>query len=148
MVHLQLRPVLEYAAPVWQNIPDFLSYRIESIQKRAMRIIFPLMSYNEALNALNLTTLSDSRVHLCQVYIDRLRNENHPLHFMLPKQEEVVHNYNLRSGISFSTRPTCRTRGEANARSKIIIMHNLLLCGEHKMQGVILIPESININLA
>lgn len=36
-----VRPVLEYAAPVWQNIPDFLSYKIESIQKRAMRIIFP-----------------------------------------------------------------------------------------------------------
>ena len=30
--------------------------------------------------------------------------------------------------------PTGRTRGAANARSKIIIMHNLLLFGEHKMQ--------------
>ena len=36
-----VRPVLKYAALVWQNIPDFLSYKIESIQKRAMRIIFP-----------------------------------------------------------------------------------------------------------
>ena len=27
------------------------------------------------------------------------------------------------------------------------IMHNLFLFGEHKMQGVILILESININL-
>ena len=45
--------------------------------------------------------------------------------------------------------PTGRTRGAANARSKIIIiMHNLLLFEEHKMPGVILIPESININLA
>ena len=44
--------------------------------------------------------------------------------------------------------PTGRTRGAANARSKIIFMHNLLLFGENKMQGVILIPESININLA
>ena len=44
--------------------------------------------------------------------------------------------------------PTGRTRGVANARSEITIMHNLLLFGEHKMQGVILIPESININLA
>ena len=48
-----VRPALEYAAPLWQNIPDFLSYKIVSIQKRAMRIIFPLMNYNEALNALN-----------------------------------------------------------------------------------------------
>ena len=102
--------ILEYAAPFWQNIPDFLSYKIECIQKRVMRIIFPLMNYNEALNALNLTTLSDRRAHLCQVYINRLRNENHPLHLMLPKQEELVHDYNLRSGISRSTRPTCRTK--------------------------------------
>ena len=105
-----VRPVLEYAAPVWQNIPDFLSYNIESIQKRAMCIIFPLMNYYEALNALNLTTLCEKRAHLCQVYIDRLRNANHPLHFTLPKQEEVVHNYNLRFGISHSTRPTCRSK--------------------------------------
>ena len=44
--------------------------------------------------------------------------------------------------------PKGRTRWAANARAKVIIMHNLLLFGEHKMQGVILIPESININLA
>ena len=44
--------------------------------------------------------------------------------------------------------PTGRTIRAANARSKIIIMYNLLLFGEHKMQGVILIPESLNINLA
>ena len=44
--------------------------------------------------------------------------------------------------------PTGSTRGAANARSKIIIMHNLLLVGEHKMQGVILIPETVNTNLA
>ena len=105
-----VRPVVEYAARVWQNIPDFLSYKIESNQKRAMGIIFPLMNYNEASNALNLTTLSDRRTHLCQVYIDRLWNENHHFHFMLPKQEEVVHNYNLTSGISRSTHPTCRTK--------------------------------------
>ena len=48
-----VRPALEYAASVWQNIPDFLSYKIESIQKRAMRIIFPLMNYNEAVAAIS-----------------------------------------------------------------------------------------------
>ena len=102
-----VRPALEYAAPVWQNIPDFLSYKIESIQKRAMRIMFPLMNFNEALNALNLTTLCERRAHLCQVYINRLRNENNPLHLLLPKWEEFVHNYNLRSGVSCITRPFC-----------------------------------------
>ena len=105
-----LRVLKQCAAPVWQNIPDFLSYEIESIQKRAMRIIFPLMNYNEALIALNLTTLRERRTHLCQVYIDRLRNENHPLHLILPKREGFVHNYNLRFGVSRIMRPSCRTK--------------------------------------
>ena len=51
--------------------------------------------------------------------------------------------YNLRT-LGF----TGRTHSAANARSKIIIIHNLLLFGKHKMQGVILIPDSISINLA
>ena len=41
--------------------------------------------------------------------------------------------------------PTGRTRGAANARSKTMIVYNLLLFGEHKMQGVILIPEYVSI---
>lgn len=43
---------------------------------------------------------------------------------------------------------TRRMRGTANARSEIVIMYKLLPFGEHKVQGVALIPESININLA
>ena len=43
---------------------------------------------------------------------------------------------------------TRRTRGTANARSEIVIMYQLLSSGEHKVQGVVLILESININLA
>ena len=87
------------------------SYKKESIEKRAMGTVFPLMNYNEALNALNLTTQCERRAHdLCQVYIDRLRNENHPLHLKLPKWEEFVHNYNLRSGVSCITWPSCRTK--------------------------------------
>ena len=75
-----VRPVLQHAVSVWQNIPEFLASTIESIQKRAMRFIFPMHDYNEALSALSLTTLKERRVHLCQVYIARLQNENHPLH--------------------------------------------------------------------
>lgn len=36
-----IRPVLEYAIPIWQSIPDYLSDRVESIQRRALRIIYP-----------------------------------------------------------------------------------------------------------
>ena len=36
-----MRPVSEYAVPVWHTIPGFLSDTIESVQKRALKIIFP-----------------------------------------------------------------------------------------------------------
>ena len=63
-----------------------------------MRFIFPMHDYNEALYALSLTTLKERRVHLGQVYIARLQNKNHPLHFILPKLEQFYNNYHLRSG--------------------------------------------------
>ena len=62
-----VRPILEYALSVWQNIPEFLSSTIDSIKKRAMRLIFPTHDYSEALYALSLTTLKERRVHLGQV---------------------------------------------------------------------------------
>ena len=34
-----VRPILEYALQVWQNIPDYLLEKTESVQKRAFRII-------------------------------------------------------------------------------------------------------------
>ena len=45
-----VRSVLEYAAPVWQDIPAYLSDAIESIQRRALRIIFPNSSYQQVLD--------------------------------------------------------------------------------------------------
>ena len=43
---------------------------------------------------------------------------------------------------------TRRSRDTANTRSEIVIVYKLLPLGEHKVQGVILIPESIDIDLA
>lgn len=36
-----IRSVLEYASPVWANLPEYLSLLIESVQKKALEIIFP-----------------------------------------------------------------------------------------------------------
>ena len=57
---------LEYAVPVWQAIPTLLSVKIESIQKRALRIIFrAAVSYTDILYLTQLTTLVDRRQELC-----------------------------------------------------------------------------------
>ena len=36
-----VRPILEYASPVWAVLPDCLVQLVESVQKSALRIIFP-----------------------------------------------------------------------------------------------------------
>ena len=61
-----VRPVLEYAVPVWQNIPAYLSEAIERVQKRALNIIYPeAESYAHALQLGKLDRLDDRRVLLC-----------------------------------------------------------------------------------
>lgn len=37
----RVRPVLEYAVPVKQSIPGYLSDVIETVQRRSVKIIFP-----------------------------------------------------------------------------------------------------------
>ena len=45
-----IRSVLEYFCPVWHNALSVkLSDSIERVQKRALRIIFPALHYQEAL---------------------------------------------------------------------------------------------------
>ncbi len=85
-----IRPVLEYAVPIWQAIPDYLSERIESIQTRALRIIFPSIdNYNEAMMMAQIPTLESRRELLCKKYMTKMKKEDHPLHFMLPKDKRM-----------------------------------------------------------
>ena len=57
-----IRTNLEYAAPVFgTSLPDYLSDNIESVQKRALRIIYPELSYNSSIcqSQLNLLRLRE-----------------------------------------------------------------------------------------
>ena len=57
-----IRPVLEYACQVWHfNIQEYLSEDIEQIQRRAFRILFPLMSYREARDFTDSKTTKDTK---------------------------------------------------------------------------------------
>ena len=53
-----IRPKLEYACPVWHNsLTEEDSNLIESIQKRALKLVYPHLSYDEALDQTNLPSL-------------------------------------------------------------------------------------------
>ena len=74
-----IRLVLEYAAQVWQDIPAYLFDAIESLQRRALRIIFPNSIYQQAVDQANLT-------FICKKLMADMKNESHP--FLAAREDE------------------------------------------------------------
>ena len=91
-----VRPILKYAYPVWHSsLSISLSYQIEYIQKRALRIILPNMSYQERLSMLKLPTLAERRELLCMhFYKKNLCDTSSKLSELLP--HPTYHEHNLR----------------------------------------------------
>ncbi len=56
---------------------------IEGIQKRAVRIILPELSYEGALEKCNLKTLEGCREDMCINLIKTLRDPGHKLHELI-----------------------------------------------------------------
>ena len=110
-----IRSVLEYAVPVWQNIPEYLSDAIETLQKRALKIIFPTAeSYTEALQLAQLKTLAERRHDLCMKYMERMKCSDHPLNHLLPRPVADICHYNLRRHSErfylYNNATMCRTK--------------------------------------
>ena len=97
-IHISVvRPVVEYACPVWHtNLSIYLSDNIEMIQKRAVRAIFPDMSYVDIINHINLSTLKERRDYLCKKYFINMQARSHKVKCLLPEKRLV--DYNLRRG--------------------------------------------------
>ena len=74
------------------NIQKFLSGDIERVQKRALRIIVPKSSYNEALEITGITTLYDRWESLCYEFF-RQNINNDKMTDLFP--ETVTSNYDL-----------------------------------------------------
>ena len=93
-----IRPVLEYACQVWNlNSPDYLKEEIERIQKRALRIICPDLSYRKALEVHEISLLSQRRNNLCKSYFKKLLNPENKLNELIPNKREDLRTYNLRN---------------------------------------------------
>ena len=92
-----VRPITEYACQVFHNaLPQYLSEDLERLQTRALRIIFPGLSFKEALNASNLHTLKERRELLTTtLFKEAVENKSHKLNKLLPPQNKC--SFNLRS---------------------------------------------------
>ena len=96
-----IRPVLEYASPVFHHsLPQYLSAEIERVQKRALAIISPLMSYDNNLDRFRLSTLFSRRHEHCHALFDVISSPSHRLNSLLPPRHES--HYSLRRNRKFT----------------------------------------------
>ena len=90
-----IRPVLVYACPVWHaSLSSSLRDDVEGIQRRAIRIIYPHLSYSQGLQELNLPTLFDRRQSLCRSFYKSNLASTSKIEDLIPKP--VSHKYNFR----------------------------------------------------
>jgi hypothetical protein len=108
-----IRPVLEYAAPVWQHLLNkSQSDRIEAIQRRAIRIIYTCthdMSYANALYMADITSLATRREQLSRNFFHAVMQPTSCLSYLLPPPRDPALISRLRSAPKLPRLP-CRTK--------------------------------------
>ena len=108
-----IRSVLEYASPAWAGLTQYLSDQIESIQKRALKIIFPSLCYEDVLKKSGLLLLRQRRKDARITFLKRSYSSSDLLRSLVPR---VAHTrpYALRTGESVSVPASSRTNRFGN----------------------------------
>ena len=85
---------MEYACQVFHsNLPSYLSNEIERIQRRAMHVIFPDISYNDALAETKLSKLGVRWEKLSgDLFSNIVKNDNYKLAYRYPSRVNVSRN--------------------------------------------------------
>ena len=102
-----IRSVCDYAIPVFHaSLPQYLIDDLERVQKRALSIICPTLSYDNALASLDLELLVVHHHRLCQsLFNSILEDTDHRLRHLLPVSYSPK--YSLRHprafGVKFKT---------------------------------------------
>ena len=101
---------------VWQDIPDYLSDRIESVQKRALKIIYPKRSYSQAMPLAKETTLSCRHELLCHKFMAEMTDTcDHPLSCLVSTAVQRTNPYaDLRPGSFRPFNKITRTKRSEN----------------------------------
>ena len=105
-----IRPVLEYAAPVWNHsLNKNQTDKIESIQRRALRIIYTFttdMPYWGALQCAELSSLSNRRNELSRSLFNFIKSPDSCIHSLLPPQRDPSILSRLRHPSKFPRQPS------------------------------------------
>ena len=94
-----IRSRIEYASPIWSSLPKSLYDLLESVQKRTLKIAYPALAYEKALETSKLQPLSIRRDASCKKFIESLRRDASPYN-PLTKIMEIspriqTHDYDL-----------------------------------------------------
>ena len=89
-----VRSTVEYASPAWAALPQYLSNMLESVQKQAMRVIFPGFLYEDALDLAGLDPLYVRRIDSCKSFVIKAKEVLRVFY----SPTVVEHDRNLRSG--------------------------------------------------
>ena len=90
-----VRSIVEYASPVWAAIPLYLDELIESVQRKALKIIFGRADYTEVLVLAGLESLSERRVGACKRFMATARQMS-PLKNIIPSPAAIESHYSIR----------------------------------------------------
>ena len=82
-----IRSVLEYACAVWHcGLTKGQSNELESVQKRCLKMIYPELSYADALFVAGLSRLDIRRETIVRNLFSQVKNPSHVLHKLLQKK--------------------------------------------------------------
>ena len=90
-----VRSIVEYASPVRAAIPLHLDELIESVQRKALKIIFARVDYTEALVLAGPESLSDRRVGACKQFMATARQMS-SLKNIIPSPAAIESHYSIR----------------------------------------------------
>jgi len=100
-----LRPILEYACPVWHSsLTASQSNVLESVQKRAISMIYSGADYDTSLIVAGIDSLRDRREKLTARFFKRqVLASSSPIHYMLPDHHDNDTVSRLRNPKPFQT---------------------------------------------
>ena len=79
-----IRSVFQYACAVWHpGLTKKLSQDIERAQKRCLKLLYPALSYNQALDKSGFDRLDSRHDVITQKMFQEIKDPKHPLHYVL-----------------------------------------------------------------
>ena len=146
-IHTALvRPIMEYSCQVWHTgLTVHRREPPEQMQRGALRVAYPDLSYSVVLLTTWLDTLHDRREILCRLLFVNIRNLSHKLHPLLPIPRQRRYNVWNPSACcrAASVLPLWNSRCKIELIFGVMLQFNVVWC-IHSRREIVLAIQSDN----